>query len=94
VARARLDAALAQALPFHERHRLHQFAPPPCPWLLAVSGTAPLGLAGLPVRSPWTNAFLANGEVLPALGVEGELYAGLQAAAYIGALLGQKSRPR
>jgi phytoene dehydrogenase-like protein len=93
-AEARLAAALAQALPFHERHHLHRFSPPPHPWLGTVAGDPLHGLAGLPVRTPWKNAFLASGEVLPALGLEGELYAGLQAAAYVGALLGRKSRPR
>jgi hypothetical protein len=32
--------------------------------------------------------------VLPGLGLEGELFAGLQAAAHVGALLGVKGRPR
>jgi hypothetical protein len=92
--RARLRAALAAALPFHERHVTHRAEPPLAPHGLRFAAAGPLGTGGLPVRSPWKNAFLASGEVLPGLGLEGELFAGLQAAAHAGALLGLKGRPR
>jgi hypothetical protein len=93
-ARARLALALASALPFHEGHLVHRAAPPAAPYLLAFEAPTRLGLGGLPVRTPWKNAFLANGEVLPGLGLEGELFAGLQAAACAVQLLGAKGRPR
>jgi len=93
-ARARLRSALDAALPFHERHLVHRAEPGPAPHGLAFEGIAPLGVGGQPVRSPWPNAFLANGEVLPGLGLEGELFAGLQAAALAGARLGAKGKPR
>lgn len=92
--RARLRAALDAALPFHERHLVHRAEPAPVAHGLRFEKAGLLGTGGLPVRSPWRNAFLAGGEVLPGLGLEGELFAGLQAAAHAGALLGLKSRPR
>ena len=90
-ARARLEAALEQASPSTS----------------ATSSTAragagraparlrrvrPLGVGGLPVRTPWKNLLLGGREVLPGLGLEGELYAGLQAAAQVAALLGVKGK--
>jgi hypothetical protein len=42
------------------------------------------------VRGPWKNLFFAGREVIPGLGVEGEFYAGIQAAAHVAALLGRK----
>jgi phytoene dehydrogenase-like protein len=92
--RALLDRALAAVLPFQERHLVHRCATPPVAHLLRFASAAAPGAGGLPVRGPWKNAFLANGEVLPGLGLEGELFAGLQAAAHAGALLGMKGRPR
>jgi hypothetical protein len=92
--RARLARALDAALPFHERHLVHRAEPPPAAHLLRFEASASLGASGLPVRGPWKNAFLASGEVLPGLGLEGELFAGLQAAAHAGALLGVKGRAR
>jgi phytoene dehydrogenase-like protein len=93
-ARARLRSALDEVLPFHQRHLVHRVEPAPAAHGLSFEEGTPLGVGGLPVRSPWKNAFLANGEVLPGLGVEGELFAGLQAAALVGALLGARGRPR
>jgi phytoene dehydrogenase-like protein len=93
-ARARLAQAFATALPFHEGHLVHRAAPPAAPHLLAFEAPTRLGVGGLPVRTPWKNAFLANGEVLPGLGLEGELFAGLQAAACAVQHLGAKGRPR
>ena len=50
-----------------------------------------LGVTGLPVRGPWKNLFFAGREVLPGLGIEGEFYAGIQAAGHVAALLGSKN---
>lgn len=90
---SRLGLALEEALPFLDRHVLH--APPPAlaPWHFAAAEPA-AGIAGLPVRSPWKNLLLCGREVVPGLGLEGELYAGLQAAAQAAALLGIKGKPR
>jgi phytoene dehydrogenase-like protein len=93
-ARARLRRALDGAFPFGERHLVHRAEPPPVPHQLGFEAASPLGAGGLPVRSPWGNTFLANGEVLPGLGLEGELFAGLQAAAHAAAHLGLKGKPR
>lgn len=92
-AQARLAAALAEALPFYQRHLVHQVTPPPVAHLLTVDQPA-LGVCGLPVKTPWKNLLLAGREVIPGLGQEGELYAGLQAAAHAAALLGTKDKPR
>ena len=92
-AEARLAAALEEALPFHERHLIHRVATARVPHLLSVDQPA-LGVCGLPVKTPWKNLLLASREVIPGLGQEGELYAGLQAAAHAAALLGSKERPR
>lgn len=92
-AAARLEAALAEALPFHDRHLVHRAGPFLAPHLLSVDSPA-LGVAGLPVRSPWKNLLLGSSEVVPGLGLEGELYAGLQAAVQAAALLGAKEKPR
>ena len=93
-ARARLAQAFATALPFHEGHVVHRATPAAAPHLLGFEAPTRLGVGGLPVRTPWKNAFLANGEVLPGLGLEGELFAGLQAAACAAQHLGAKGRPR
>ena len=90
---ARLAAALGEAFPFHDRHLVHAVSPAPVPHLMAVDQPA-LGVCGLPVKTPWKNLLLASREVLPGLGQEGELYAGLQAAAHAVALLGSKEKPR
>ncbi|HET9553893.1 MAG TPA: NAD(P)-binding protein [Anaeromyxobacteraceae bacterium] len=90
---ARLDAAIAEAVPFHERHVVHAAAATVVPHLVRVDEPA-LGVAGLPVRGLWKNLFLASREVVPGLGLEGELYAGLQAAVHAATLLGAKDKPR
>jgi hypothetical protein len=92
--RSRLRRALDVSLPFHERHLVHRVEPAPVAHGLRFEAATPLGAGGLPLRSPWKNAFLASGEVLPGLGLEGEYFAGLQAAAHAAALLGVKGRPR
>jgi hypothetical protein len=92
--RARLRRALGEALPFNDRHLVHQAETPSVAHHLRFEAATPLGAGGLPVRSPWKNAFLASSQVLPGLGLEGEFFAGLQAAAHVGALLGVKGKPR
>ena len=52
-----------------------------------------LGVTGLPTRSAVRNLFFAGREVVPGLGLEGELHAGLQAAAAAEAWLGKKAKP-
>jgi phytoene dehydrogenase-like protein len=90
---ARLEAALAEAVPFLDRHLLHAAGPLLSPHLFEVEAPA-VGVAGLAVQSPWKNLLLCGREVVPGLGLEGELYAGLQAATQVAALLGAKEKPR
>jgi len=92
-AQARLAAALAEALPFHERHLVHAATPALVPHLVSVDAPA-VGVCGLTVQTPWKNLLLASHEVVPGLGLEGDLYAGLQAAAHAVALLGGKVKLR
>lgn len=102
---ARIRAALAAALPFHERHVVFESVPTlagagdgePFPDaadpLYAPLEGAALGVTGLPIRGPWKNLFLASRDVLPGLGLEGEIFAGIEAAAHAVAALGTKDRP-
>lgn len=99
-AATRIREAVADAIPFFERHLVVESAPVLASHdgadlavahpLYAVEEEDPLGVAGLPVRGPWKNLFFAGREVIPGLGVEGEFYAGIQAAAHVAALLGRK----
>jgi hypothetical protein len=92
--------AVADAIPFFERHLVAESVPvladatreslPPVHPLYAGETDDRLGVAALPVRGPWKNLFFAGREVVPGLGVEGELYAGIQAAGHVAALLGRK----
>ena len=97
-ASAALRAAAADAIPFFERHLVAESlaarqageqASPHHP-LYETDLDPALGLSALPVRAPFKNAFFAGREVLPGLGVEGEFYAGIQAAGHVAALLGRK----
>ena len=45
-----------------------------------ICGKRPLGVEGLNQRTGVRNLFLASREVLPGLGLEGELLAGVRAA--------------
>jgi hypothetical protein len=95
--------AVADAIPFFERHLVAESAPvlnaPPAfqegvqllshP-LYETDLEMTLGITGLPVRGPWKNAFFAGREVIPGLGVEGEFFAGIQAAGHVAAALGRK----
>jgi phytoene dehydrogenase-like protein len=99
-AATRIREAVADAIPFFERHLVAESAPvlaagsgdglPPDHPLHHADREDPLGVTGLPVRGPWKNLFFAGREVIPGLGVEGEFYAGIQAAAHVAALLGRK----
>ena len=49
-----------------------------------------LGVTGLKQRTPAKNLFLAGREVLPGLGLEGELLAGMRAARLVQEMLKKK----
>jgi phytoene dehydrogenase-like protein len=89
--KARLERRLEQLIPF-ARDALEVSSAPyldasgvrgsrllPHP-LLSVDTEAFAGITGLPPRTPVKNLFLASREVLPGLGFEGELLAGVRAA--------------
>jgi phytoene dehydrogenase-like protein len=89
--KARLELELERLIPF-ARGRLHLSSAPyldaggmrgsrllPHP-LIAIEAERFAGVTGLNPRTPVKNLFLANREVLPGLGVEGELLAGVRAA--------------
>jgi phytoene dehydrogenase-like protein len=91
--------AVADAIPFFERHLVAE-----SPVFVAADGSGAsaahplyeaaeghvLGVAGLGVKSAWKNVFFAGREVVPGLGIEGEFYAGIQAAAHVAAALRRK----
>jgi len=97
---ASIREAVADAIPFFERHLVAESAPllsdpgraglPPVHPLYESDLGERLGIAALPVRGPWKNLFFAGRQVVPGLGVEGEFYAGIQAAGHVAALLGRK----
>jgi hypothetical protein len=102
-AAARIREAVADAIPFFERHLVAESAPvlnaPPeqqegvhmlSQPLYETDLDGTLGITGLPVRAPWKNAFFAGREVVPGLGIEGEFFAGIQAAGHVAAALGRK----
>lgn len=98
---ARVRAAVADAVPFVERHLVHESLPAlssskhrgsrllPHP-LYRVDLEQTLGVTGLPSQSPYKNLLFAGREVVPGLGLEGEFHAGLQAAAEAQQILGKK----
>lgn len=100
---ARLSAALERLMPFSARHRVLSSAPYlhaagvrgsrllPHPHF-AFEDAPSLGVGGLPQRTPVRNLFLANREVLPGLGLEGELIAGIRAGELVHELL-KKRKP-
>ena len=103
-AAVRIREAVADAIPFFERHLVAESAPLIAdPERARLSQVHPLyrsdeedelGIGGLPVRSPWKNLLFAGREVVPGLGIEGEFYAGIQAAGHVAALLGSKESLR
>jgi hypothetical protein len=97
---ARLRSSVAEAVPFFERHLLHESAPAlvgaPAfraahPLYRPQPGSA-LGVCGLPSRLPLKNLFCAGREVVPGLGLEGEFQAALQVVARVAGLLGSKGK--
>jgi phytoene dehydrogenase-like protein len=60
--------------------------------LLKLEEPTLLGVTGLPVKAPVKHLFLANREVLPGLGLEGELIAALRASKLVQETL-HKSKP-
>lgn len=99
-ASARIREAVAEAIPFFERHVLAESTPAlvdparaalaQVQVLHATEQPDPLGLGALPVRSPWKNLFFAGRDVVPGLGLEGEFHAGIQAAGHVAAILHRK----
>ncbi len=99
-AAARVREGVADAIPFFERHLVNESVPllagdglmdlPPVHPLYAAEDDEALGVAGLPPHGPWKNLFFAGREVVPGLGIEGEFYAGIQAAGHVSAALGRK----
>jgi len=101
----RIRSALTQAIPFIDRHVVFESVPV----LVGAGDGAPfadvadpvhaplpdaaLGVTGLPIKGPFKNLLLASRDVLPGLGLEGEIFAGIEAAAYASAALGKKDRP-
>jgi phytoene dehydrogenase-like protein len=101
----RLRETVVRFLPFFDRHVVHESVPlvaadasrrgtrllahP----LYAMAPGRLLGVTGLPTRSAVRNLFFAGREVVPGLGLEGELHAALQAADAAESWLGKKARP-
>jgi hypothetical protein len=87
----RISGQLTSLIPFADQHRilisvpyLHpgelrgaRLLPHP---LISVESESFLGITGVPQVTPVKNFFLANREVLPGLGLEGEFLAGIRAA--------------
>jgi hypothetical protein len=98
-AATRIRESVQEAIPFFDRHLVAESAPVLAAERRELSAAHPLyageqddglGVTGLPVRGPWKNLVFAGREVIPGLGVEGEFYAGIQAAGHVAALLGRK----
>jgi len=97
----RIDEHLDTLMPFTAQHRLLRSAPyldaggvrgsrlMPHP-LYSFDTEAFLGVTGLSQRTPAKNIFLAGREVLPGLGLEGELLAGIRAARMVQDMLKKK----
>ncbi|MBF5041394.1 desaturase [Aggregicoccus sp. 17bor-14] len=97
----RIDAQLSHLLPFVKEKRFLRSAPYldaggvrgsrllPHP-LYAFEAEAFLGVSGLGQRTPVKNLLLAGREVLPGLGLEGELLAGMRAARLVQETLKKK----
>jgi phytoene dehydrogenase-like protein len=99
-AATRIREAVADAIPFFERHLVADSTPLlAAPDRLSLAPVHPLyetdlevtlGVTGLPVRGALKNLVFAGREVIPGLGIEGEFFAGIQAAGHVAALLGSK----
>ncbi|WP_342381117.1 desaturase [Myxococcus stipitatus] len=98
---SRIDAQLDAVMPFTAQHRLLRSVPyldasgsrgtrlMPHP-LYSFESEAVLGVTGLTQRTPVKNLLLAGREVLPGLGLEGELLAGVRAARLVQVMLKKK----
>ncbi|MBI3182120.1 MAG: NAD(P)-binding protein [Myxococcales bacterium] len=98
---ARMGVHLDELMPFARRRAILESAPYldaggvrgsrllPHP-LYEVNAEHFLGITGLPQRTPVKNLFLASREVLPGLGLEGEVMAGVRAARLVQESLGKK----
>ena len=98
---SRIDEHLDALMPFTAQHRVLRSAPyldaggvrgsrlMPHP-LYSFESEAFLGVTGLTQRTPAKNILLASREVLPGLGLEGELLAGLRAARMVQDMLKKK----
>ncbi len=98
----RIRAAVAEAIPFFERHLVKESVPSlaapaegrgsrllPHP-LYDVKLPRTMGVTGLPYRALLKNLVFAGREVIPGLGLEGEFHAGVQAAGEVVSMLGRK----
>ncbi|MBN8231679.1 desaturase [Corallococcus macrosporus] len=98
---ARIDEHLDRLMPFTKQHRALRSVPyldaggvrgsrlMPHP-LYSFETEAFLGVTGLKQRTPAKNVILAGREVLPGLGLEGELLAGMRAAKLVQEMLKKK----
>ncbi|MBN1210069.1 MAG: NAD(P)-binding protein [Myxococcaceae bacterium] len=98
----RIDAQLDALMPFTQQKRVLRSAPyldaggvrgsrlMPHP-LYTFEAEAFLGVTGLKQRTPAKNILLAGREVLPGLGLEGELLAGMRAARLVQEMLKKKN---
>ncbi len=98
----RIDAQLDALMPFTQARRVLRSAPyldaggvrgsrlMPHP-LYTFEAEAFLGVTGLKQRTPAKNIVLAGREVLPGLGLEGELLAGMRAARLVQEMLKKKN---
>lgn len=98
---SRIDEHLDTLMPFTAQHRLLRSAPyldaggvrgsrlMPHP-LYSFESEAFLGVTGLTQRTPAKNILLASREVLPGLGLEGELLVGIRAARMVQDMLKKK----
>jgi phytoene dehydrogenase-like protein len=98
---ARIDEHLDRLMPFTKNHRALRSVPyldaggvrgsrlMPHP-LYSFETEAFLGVTGLKQRTPAKNVILAGREVLPGLGLEGELLAGMRAARLVQEMLNKK----
>jgi phytoene dehydrogenase-like protein len=87
----RIEAAVLELAPFVDPHLIARSVPAldaggaagrrsASPALIEVGNDRLLGIAGLPHRTPCRNLLLSSSEVLPGLGLEGELVSGARAA--------------
>lgn len=99
---AKMEARLEDLMPFTRERALTRSSPQldagnvrgsrlmPHP-LYGMETESLIGVTGLPVQTPVKNLYLASREVLPGLGFEGELLAGVRAAALVQEALGKKN---